>query len=319
MNAQRAPSGFTLIEVMVALAIVAIALAAGSRAASSVVDTSQRLNDVVLAQWCADNQLTELRLQRPVARRSARRRSTARSWAATSRARSRCSPRPTRASAASTPIVANERRPRAADDLHGDVALMSRPRPTAARAGFTLVEVMVALLIMAILAAMAFRGIDALARAKDAALASTDRTLKLNTGMSQFEYDISQIVNSKVLPQPMMFDGATLRVARRTPDGIQLVLWTLQDRRWQRWASAPFTHMSDLTDAWMRSQQWDAISGNAVTVLENVDDFQVYVCNPATHRDVGLQLEQRAVHAGRAAGGRRRRRAAAGAMASASC
>ena len=54
--------GFTLIEVMVALAIVAISLAAGSRAASSVVDTSQRLSDVVLAQWCADNQLTEIHL-----------------------------------------------------------------------------------------------------------------------------------------------------------------------------------------------------------------------------------------------------------------
>jgi general secretion pathway protein I len=27
------------------------------------VGTSQRLNDVVLAQWCADNQLTEMRLQ----------------------------------------------------------------------------------------------------------------------------------------------------------------------------------------------------------------------------------------------------------------
>ena len=59
----RRDAGFTLIEVMVALAIVAIALAAGSRAASSVVGTSQRLNDVVLAQWCADNELTELRLQ----------------------------------------------------------------------------------------------------------------------------------------------------------------------------------------------------------------------------------------------------------------
>jgi general secretion pathway protein J len=148
--------------------------------------------------------------------------------------------------------------------------------------GFTLVEVMVALVIMAILAAMAFRGIDAIVHAKDSAQASTDRTLKLNTGMSQFEYDMSQVINSKVLPQPVMFDGATLRVARRTPDGIQLVLWTLQDRRWQRWASPPYTHMSELTDAWMRSQQWDAISANAVTVLENVDDFQVYACNPAT-------------------------------------
>jgi general secretion pathway protein I len=60
-HASRA-AGFTLIEVMVALAIVAISLAAGARAASSVVSTSQRLSDVVLAQWCADNQLTELRL-----------------------------------------------------------------------------------------------------------------------------------------------------------------------------------------------------------------------------------------------------------------
>jgi general secretion pathway protein I len=58
----RRAAGFTLVEVMVALAIVAISLAAGSRAASSVTDTSQRLSDVVLAQWCADNQLTELRL-----------------------------------------------------------------------------------------------------------------------------------------------------------------------------------------------------------------------------------------------------------------
>ena len=58
----RPASGFTLIEVMVALAIVAIALAAGSRAASSVLGTSQRLNDVVLAQWCADNELVQWRV-----------------------------------------------------------------------------------------------------------------------------------------------------------------------------------------------------------------------------------------------------------------
>jgi len=154
---------------------------------------------------------------------------------------------------------------------------MRRIRPT----GFTLVEVMVALVIMAVLSALAMRGMDALMRAKDAALASTDRTLKLNTGMSQFEYDMSMVVDSKVLPKAIMFDGATLRVARRSPQGVQLVLWTLQDRRWQRWASAPVTHMSQLTDAWMRSQQWGAISDGAITVLENVDDFQVYVCNPA--------------------------------------
>jgi hypothetical protein len=45
--------------------------------------------------------------------------------------------------------------------------------------------------------------------------------------------------------------------------------------------------MSELTDAWMRSQQWDAIGGNAVTVLENVDSFQVYLCNPASIATTG--------------------------------
>ena len=154
-----------------------------------------------------------------------------------------------------------------------------RPTPRAA-AGFTLVEVLVALFILAILAAMAFRGVDALVHAKDGALSATDRTLKLNTGMAQFDYDVSQIVDSKVLPQAIMWDGATLRVARRAPQGIQLVVWTLQDHRLQRWAGAPVTRMADLTDEWMRSQQWDGISDAAVTVLQNVDDFQVYPCNP---------------------------------------
>ena len=61
-----APSslGFTLLEVLVALAVTAIALAAGLRAAGALSDNAARLADVIAAQWCADNQLTELRLQR---------------------------------------------------------------------------------------------------------------------------------------------------------------------------------------------------------------------------------------------------------------
>jgi general secretion pathway protein I len=56
------PGGFTLIEVLVALAIVAVSLAAGSRAADSVMANAQRLGEVTLAQWCADNRLSALKL-----------------------------------------------------------------------------------------------------------------------------------------------------------------------------------------------------------------------------------------------------------------
>ncbi len=57
-------TGFTLIEVLVALAIVAIALGAGIKAAGTLTSNAQRLSDVSAAQWCADNQLTALKLAR---------------------------------------------------------------------------------------------------------------------------------------------------------------------------------------------------------------------------------------------------------------
>ncbi len=60
----RRAGGFTLLEVLVALALLSITLGAGLRAAGVLVDNAQRLEEVTAAQWCADNQLTALRLVR---------------------------------------------------------------------------------------------------------------------------------------------------------------------------------------------------------------------------------------------------------------
>lgn len=54
--------GFTLIEVLVGVAIVAVTLGAGIKAAGALTNNAQRLADVTAAQWCADNQLTGLKL-----------------------------------------------------------------------------------------------------------------------------------------------------------------------------------------------------------------------------------------------------------------
>jgi general secretion pathway protein I len=56
--------GFTLIEVLVALAIVAVALGAGVQAAGALANNTQRMIDVSAAQWCADNELANLKLAR---------------------------------------------------------------------------------------------------------------------------------------------------------------------------------------------------------------------------------------------------------------
>lgn len=54
--------GFTLVEVLVALMVVALGLAALMTAVSSTARTSGHLRDKTLAQWIALNRLTEVRL-----------------------------------------------------------------------------------------------------------------------------------------------------------------------------------------------------------------------------------------------------------------
>ena len=56
--------GFTLIEMLVALAIVAVALLAGVRAVGSMAQTSAELKLRLLAQVAAENRIAELRAAR---------------------------------------------------------------------------------------------------------------------------------------------------------------------------------------------------------------------------------------------------------------
>ena len=61
---RSACGGFTLIEVLIALGIVALALAAGSQATLSLTRNAQRQSDLLLADLCAENELAKARLAR---------------------------------------------------------------------------------------------------------------------------------------------------------------------------------------------------------------------------------------------------------------
>ncbi len=63
-DARRADAGFTLVEVLVALAILALTLGAGVKASGALVLNAERQTQMTAAQWCAENQLTELKLTR---------------------------------------------------------------------------------------------------------------------------------------------------------------------------------------------------------------------------------------------------------------
>jgi general secretion pathway protein I len=64
MTGRRQQRGFTLIEVLVALAVVAITLTAGLQATGALTRAATRQTDQWLAQLCAENALTRLRLVR---------------------------------------------------------------------------------------------------------------------------------------------------------------------------------------------------------------------------------------------------------------
>ena len=64
LHSPQRSAGFTLVEVLVALAIVATALLAGVQATNALTRHAQREADVLLAQLCAENELVKVRLAR---------------------------------------------------------------------------------------------------------------------------------------------------------------------------------------------------------------------------------------------------------------
>lgn len=143
------------------------------------------------------------------------------------------------------------------------------------RAGFTLIEVLVAMLIMAVLAGLAWRGLDVIVRSRDGSQAAVDRTMRLTTVMMQWEQDLRALHDDPSVPA-LSFDGQTLRLTRRSPEGVQLVAWALRGNLWQRWVSPTVVTVPGLQEAWLRSQQLQGNEPGQLTLLEGVNQWQVY-------------------------------------------
>lgn len=141
--------------------------------------------------------------------------------------------------------------------------------------GFTLIEVLVALAIMAVMAGMAWRGIDAVLRSREISQTKLDQVAKLQTVLAQWEQDLAQLQDSQTVPA-LGFDGANLRLTRRTEQGLQIVVWSLADGQWQRWASAPATTQAALYDAYQRSLATLGPQAGALRTLDGLQEWLVY-------------------------------------------
>jgi general secretion pathway protein J len=161
-----------------------------------------------------------------------------------------------------------------------------------AQGGFTLVELLVALVIMALLALLSWRGLDGMTRVQSQTQANTDGVLALQAGLSQWQTDLDAIsLQANVIGVPgLEYDGKLLRLTRRyVEDGnkgesIRVVAWSQRvvDNKtsWLRWQSEPLKTRAELQAAWQQAAAW-ANEGNAADRKREVrvaviDAWQVF-------------------------------------------
>ncbi len=140
--------------------------------------------------------------------------------------------------------------------------------------GFTLIEVLVAISVMALMALMAWRGLDSMLRTQTGLQTRADDIRTLQAGLAQWQTDLDQLSEHKGIAS-WDWDGKVLRLTRRSPvsadsapdqgtsEAVQVVAWTWRNDParpggddWQRWASPALHTRAAWQDAWQQAQVW---------------------------------------------------------------
>ncbi len=142
------------------------------------------------------------------------------------------------------------------------------PRGGHARRGFTLVELLVALFVMALLALASWRGLDGMVRAQEHTRARADELLALQAVLAQWSADLDALLPLEHT-EPIAWDGQALRLTRRgtqLPDeGALVVAWARRSAGaqtyWLRWQSPPVRTRAQWEAAWQQAALWARTPG----------------------------------------------------------
>lgn len=129
--------------------------------------------------------------------------------------------------------------------------------------GFTLVEMLVAIALMALMGVMAWRGLGSMQGAQIRLIQHADDTLALQAGLGQWAADLDAIALQANTPS-LAWDGRVLRVLRRgsaSPgDGLRVVGWSQRQvdgiAYWLRWQSPSLRTRAELDAAWAQAARW---------------------------------------------------------------
>ncbi|CAB3975653.1 type II secretory pathway protein [Burkholderia cenocepacia] len=131
------------------------------------------------------------------------------------------------------------------------------PRAAArARArGFTLIEMLVAIALLAVIALLSWRGLDATIRGRDDIASNLAQTRLLGRYFSQLQFDLTNLVTpDEVFGPPLRIRPGELVMVRHLgvgggPTQMQVVRYQLKGRELVRSASQPLASLAEVDDA----------------------------------------------------------------------
>lgn len=133
--------------------------------------------------------------------------------------------------------------------------------------GFTLMEVMVAMAIMALMGVMSWSGLDVMVRSQHAMQEQASTSAQMQVALQQWMLDLDQAWQPAGT-EPMGWDGKVFRLTRRASQpelGLTVVAWAVredaQGRHWMRWQSQPFIRMEQWKQAWEQAANWGRNTG----------------------------------------------------------